>query len=116
MNDQPLNIGDKIHMMTRRAFPEDLRRTFVGEVQAVTGDLARVAGYVFVHHAGRNEFDRRPELRNRVTRLGDPGHIVNVLPPAVDVSRLRYDVVDNLLVLTDGATYTLDINEFGPFG
>ena len=81
----------------------------------MTDHLAKVAGYAFVHHPGRNEFERRPELRTRLFRLGDANHIVNVLPSGTAVDQLRYTSVDNRLVLTDGAGYALDINEFGPF-
>ncbi len=116
MSDQPIRVGDKVHVITRRAFPDDLRRHFAGEVTAVVGDLVRVAGYTFVHHSGRNEFDRRPEVRTRLFRLGEAGHIVNVLPSEVDVARLRYVLVDNRLAVTDGAGHVLDINEFGLFG
>lgn len=46
----------------------------------------------------------------------DAGHIVNVLPVEVDVSELRYTIVDGRLALTDDRGYSLDIDEFGAFG
>ena len=40
--------GEKVYVITRRTFEGDLRRQFVGEVQAVTDFAMRVQGYAFV--------------------------------------------------------------------
>jgi hypothetical protein len=114
MDGPILQPGDKIHVMTRRFFADDIRRHFVGEVKAVAGGIVRVTGYAYVYHSGHNEYERRPDERTRVIGVGDAGHIVNVLPDEVDVAALLYAVADGRLVVTDGASFRLDINEFGP--
>ena len=40
--------GEKVFVITRRLFDEDLRRHFVGEVQEITNVAMRVQGYSFV--------------------------------------------------------------------
>ncbi len=108
-----VNIGDKIHVMTRRSFDGDLRRHMVGEILAFDDGIVRVRGYTFLYDQFRNEFVRRPEIRTRLLGLGDSGHVINVLPAEVEIERLRYTHSDERrLVLTDGRGYSLDINEF----
>ena len=114
MSESIIQIGDKLHIMTRRLFSDDLRRHFVGEVVKAVGPVCAVEGHTFVFHAGTNEYQRRPEKRTRVFSLADANHIVNILPPDVDLALLEYRKVRGRLVVTDTKEFTLDINEFGP--
>ena len=41
--------GDKIHVMSRRNFDNDLRRHFVGEVTQASDVAVLATGYVFVY-------------------------------------------------------------------
>ncbi|MGB2768204.1 MAG: hypothetical protein WBC88_00565 [Candidatus Zixiibacteriota bacterium] len=108
-----LEQGDKIHVMTRRRFEEDLRRHFVGEIQAATDTAIRVEGYTFVFDGTANEFVKRPEIRVRIFGLADSGNIINVLPRTVDIKKVYYgQSEDKRLMLADGESFTLDINEF----
>lgn len=114
MDEAVLKAGEKVHVITRRLFAEDLRRHFVGEIIAVTDYLIRVKGYVFVFQAGLNEYHKRPEMRIRVFSLTDAGNIVNVIPEGVQIESLHYRFANQRLVITDDAGFSLDINEFGP--
>ena len=51
-----IETGDKLHIITRRLFPDDLRRHFVGEVTRAIGHLCHLQGYVFVFNSGTNEY------------------------------------------------------------
>jgi hypothetical protein len=109
-----LEKADKLHIITRRLFEGDVRRHFVGEVEEVSGALVRVAGYAFIHDPWANEFLRKPERRVRILSLLDAGLIVNVIPREVVIEKVRYrTTTENRLVVTDGASFSLDINEFG---
>jgi len=109
-----LEAGSKIHVMTRRGFEEDLRRHFVGEVTACADGVVRAKGYAFVFDARLNEFVRRPDERDRILSLVDVGNIVNVLPDSADIEASNYRMShDGRLVVTDGGSFSLDINEFG---
>ena len=116
MSDAAIGIGDKVHVVTRRLFEADVRRHFVGEVAAVSGEVVELRGYAFVFQPGMNEFRRLPELRTRLLSLGDAGHIVNKIPRGLDVAPLRYQLIERRLVVTDGDSFSLPINEFGPAG
>lgn len=108
-----VKTGDKLHVITRRGFDGDIRRHFVGEVLEFEDGMARVRGYTFLYDQFRNEFVRRPELRTRILGLGDSGHVINVLPDEVEIERLRYThSEERRLIVTDGRSFTLDINEF----
>jgi hypothetical protein len=108
-----LKEGEKVHVITRRSFDTDLRRHFVGEVQAVSEVAIRLEGYVFVLDASNNQYVKRPGRRVRVFDLADSGSIINVIPVDVDLDDLSYQTsAQNRSVLTDGKSYSLDINEF----
>lgn len=111
---QVVEVGDKLHVMTRRTFEEDIRRHFVGEVVAVEGSIVSVRGFTFIFQAGANEFRRLPEERTRIVALSASGQIVNKLPGGVDPEKVVYKTMNNRLVITDGGGFSLPINEFGP--
>ncbi len=112
-SESTLEIGTKVHVITRRLFEEDLRRHFVGSITGGSGNYHEVQGYAFIFQPGKNEWQRRPELRTRIFSLSSSGLIVNVIPDDIDTAALVYAVAGNRLVLTDNARFSLDINEFG---
>ena len=113
MATQVIEVGEKLHVITRRLFKEDIRRHFVGEVTKISNDLQEMRGYVFVFNSGRNEFKKRPELRIRIFSLGQANYIVNKIPLEVVIESLEYRMVNNRLAITDNRDFSLDINEFG---
>lgn len=113
MSGSAIAIGEKLHIITRRLFDGDLRRHFAGEVTAVSGELCEVRGYAFVFNPGVNRYDKRPELRTRLFSVGHDGLIVNKIPRETSITALDYRSVEKGVVVTDGGTFSLDINEFG---
>ena len=113
VSDRTVVPGDKLHIITRRLFHEDVRRHFAGEVVSASDELFEIQGYTFVFHSGTNEYRKRPEIRTRIFSLADAGHIVNKIPREVDIASLEYRVVESRLVVTDSSGFVLDINEFG---
>ncbi len=112
MSKPVLEVGDKVHVVTRRMFAEDVRRHFVGEVAAVSGPLIRAQGYTFVFDSRTSKYQKRPEVRIRLFSIADAGYILNVIPREVDLDLLEYRIVDNRLVITDDRGFALDIQEF----
>ena len=113
MSELALEIGDKLHIITRRRFESDVRRHFVGEVAAISGELHEIRGYAFVFSLGTNEYQKLPELRSRILSLGQEGFIVNKIPRKVIIESLKYRNIEGRLMVTDGLEFKLDINEFG---
>lgn len=110
-----LNIGEKVHIISRRAFEGDLRRHFVGEIMGISDTAVRVNGYSFIFHEGVGEFQRKPELRVRIFSLIDARIIINVIPRSSEIGKVTYRLSkENNLIATDGEHFQLDINEFGP--
>jgi hypothetical protein len=114
MSATVLAVGEKVHIVTRRLFEDDPRRHFVGQVEAISDGLARVRGHAFIFNSAHNEYEKRSGERVRIVSLVDAGNVMNVLPESVRLEALRYAFENGRLVLTDGAGYSLDINEFGP--
>lgn len=109
-----LEPGEKIHVITRRHFENDLRRHFIGEIIKTSEVAVRVEGYAFVLDTSLNQFIKRKQKRTRIFGLADSGNIINVLPTDADLELAKYtQTKENVLVVTDGKTFALDINEFG---
>jgi hypothetical protein len=104
--------GESVHLIERRLFLGDVRRHFVGVIEAGTDRALRVKGHLFVYDSGSSQFLKKPELRTRIVPL-DNRVIINVLPEGVAVEAIRYahDAEGNLTI-TDGSDFELDISEF----
>lgn len=109
-----LSIGDKVHVVERRLFESDLRRHFIGEVIDTDLSTVVVRGWVFIFDGSSASFQRHPEKRTRVVSLVDARILVNLLPDEAQVENARYETDDNAgLTVTDGANFSLAMNEFG---
>jgi hypothetical protein len=109
-----LSIGEKIFVITRRLFENDLHRHFIGEVQDVSETAVRVRGYAFVFDNLTCEFTRREDLRTRIFSIIDAGYVINVLPGEVILEEVRYSTNDkNQRVITDDKTLKMNVSEFG---
>lgn len=109
-----LKPGEKVHVVIRRGFEEDIRRHFIGAVTNASDSVARVRGFAFILNNVTNQYLRQPEVRERIVSLVDANIIVHVLSTDADIERAKYlkDKNGNLCV-TDGKSFSLDINEFG---
>jgi hypothetical protein len=107
-----LDIGEKVHIIERQWFHEDLRRHLAGTVVRCVGTTIRVKGYVWVFDGAKGEFTRKAGERERVVQLGER-LTINVIPPEVNLSELKYVTIPQRgLVVTDGKKFSLDIAEF----
>jgi hypothetical protein len=108
-----LTRGEKVHIIQRRLFETDLRRHFLGEVCEAVELVVRVRGYTFEFEKAGNRYVRLPEARERVVSLVDGSFIINILPPHAKCEKATYAIgKDNRLCVTDGETFSLDLNEF----
>jgi hypothetical protein len=48
--------GEVVHVIERRLFSGDVRRHFVGEIEACTDRALRLKGYLFVYDSGASAF------------------------------------------------------------
>ena len=107
-----IDIGEKVHIIERRYFPEDLRRHFIGEVTRCTENVIRVKGYTWVFDGVKAQFIKKPDEMERIIRLGER-MTINIIPPEVNLSELKYVIIPQKgLVVTDGKKFSLDITEF----
>ena len=109
-----LSKGEKVYVVTRRSFAEDLRRHFVGEVLVPSGATIRARGYEFVYDNVTNDFVRREELRTRIFSLIDAGIVINVIPEEVILEEIQYGVdAKKDRIITDGKSFKMNVSEFG---
>lgn len=104
--------GESVHVIERRLFSDDVRRHFIGEIEACTDRVLRVKGHLYVYDSGASAFSRKPEIRTRLIPL-DNCVIINILPEGVSLEEIHYTHdTDGNLTLTDGGGFELDISEF----
>jgi hypothetical protein len=104
--------GEKVHIIERRQFAEDLRRHIVGEIIMCTEHAIRLKGYVWVFDQMKG-FVRKPDKRERVIYLSDRSNI-NIIPAEVNLDEIKYvNVPKKGLFVTDGKKFSLEISEFG---
>ena len=104
--------GEKLHIVERRYFSDDVRRHFVGQVLSCTEWVMRLKGYTWVFDDMSGEFVRKPEQRERIISILDR-LTVNVIPPEVDVGAIKYVAVPQRgLTVTDEKSFFLEIAEF----
>jgi len=109
-----LKPGENIHVIHRRRFDKDVRRHFVGTVEACEAGVARAGGYVFVvDELNEHLFAKRPDRRTKLIPLASGDVIVNVLPEALDIEQVRYELDGRKLWVTDGNGWKMDVKEFG---
>ncbi|MBX3731895.1 MAG: hypothetical protein KF791_04795 [Verrucomicrobiae bacterium] len=108
---QILQPGEKIHLIQRRNFEHEPHRHFVGEVEAYENGLIRATGWVFAVDQMTFQFVRRPEPRTRIVSASSGEVLINVIPPAVDLSRVTYQHEAGGLRVSDGSAWHLDISE-----
>ena len=106
-----LDIGEKVYIIERRYFPEDLRRHFIGEVIRCTEGRIRIKGHAWVFDSLKGQFTQRPEEREIVVHLGER-ITINVIPSQVNLSEVKYAATQKGQSITDGKKLSLDISEF----
>ena len=110
-----LEVGEKVHIIERRYFPDDVRRHFVGEIIKCTESAIRVRGYAWVFDNLAGEFFRKPDKRERIIPLVER-LTINAIPKEVRVEEIEYTRSrDKGLVVTDGKRFNLNITEFTGF-
>lgn len=108
-----VKIGEKVHIIMRRLFDEYIRRHFVDEIVTAEGVIVRTKGYSFIYDAFKNQYLQSPEKRISIFDLSESGYIVNIIPKSVNIEKLTYKTVERShLVITDGSSFNLGIDEF----
>ena len=108
-----LHVGEKVHIIERRYFAEDIRRHFIGRIVESSESAFRVEGHAWVFDPVKG-FVRKPEVRERVIYPSDRT-MISIIPEEVRLDEIKYVAVPHKgLVITDGKKFSLDVTEFGP--
>lgn len=108
--DSLLSRGDKVFIVERRLFEQDLKRHFVGEVEVCTDVGFRARGYPFFYHPTAQNYVRKSKPRTRVFPFYG-NLIINVLPRDCDVESVNYVASDIGTTLTDRKSFELDVSD-----
>ena len=106
--------GEKILVIVRRLFPQDIRRHFIGEVTDTAESVVRAEGYAYLHDTNTNLFVRKNYSQVRIFSLVNDVNIISILPRMTNVKKMVYRFTEkNRMILTDGESLSIDVNEFG---
>jgi len=106
-----LEVGEKLHVIHRQLFEADTRRHFIGTVEALERDLARVTGYLFALDPNSNQFRRHESLRTRLLPLNSANLILNILPRDVTVENVQYQFKGpGTISVADGSGWVMDLS------
>jgi hypothetical protein len=104
-----LKSGDKIHVVHRQLFDKDVRRHFIGVIEACEGSLIRAVGYLYAADRKSNKFVPYPPVRTRIISI-DSGVIVNLLPDNVQIDQIQYQYpAPGEVTVTDG-TWSMELS------
>ena len=107
-----LRKGEKVFVVDRRLFEEDIPRHSVGEVEFSSAVGFRAKGYPYYHNSILGNFVRKNNPRTRVFTF-DNQLIINVLPDNCDIEGVEHVVTDSGTILTDSRSFKMDVSEFG---
>jgi len=103
--------GDRVVIIDRRLFRDDITRIFVGVVEECEDRVIRARG--FGYHVNPYEvagMEPRGEERVRVVAI-DAGDIIFLLPRDQDIGRLHLKRSPKAMSLTDGK-FAMDLSDF----
>lgn len=107
---------EKLLIIERRTFQEDIQRHFIGVLVAATDHNIRIIGHPWVYNFKLGMYERRPEQRERVFHLSER-QVIIVLPPEADLEAVRYSInAGRQAYVTGGQTFSLEITEFVSLG
>lgn len=102
--------NDRILVVDRKLFRDDVTNMFVGVVEEYEEGFVRVRGYAYHIHPYEMGMERRVEQRVRLVALNS-GDIVYVLPRELDVGQIQIRRSPKSLLLTDGGNFTMDLTD-----
>ena len=112
-----LDVGEKVHVIERRSFAEDLCRHFVGQIIRCSENAFRAKGNVWVYDYTKGQFLCKPAVRERVINFRGDILTINVIPNEVNLGELKYVITqDKGTIVTDGKGFSLDITDFSAIG
>lgn len=112
LEDLLLQPGEKVFVVDRRLYEDDIPRHFVGEVEMSSAVGFRAKGYPYYHNAMLGNFVRKNNPRTRVFTF-DNHLIVNVLPEDCDIDNVEHVLTESGTILTDSRSFKMDVSEFG---
>ena len=106
-----LEAGEKVLVVHRRLFDHDRPRFFVGRVDAYEAGVMRVTGLSYVRDVADGQVAEKREARTKLLSLSSGTLIVYLLPAEAAVESIRFVLDRELLTLSDGQGFTMNLTE-----
>jgi hypothetical protein len=105
-----IHSNDRILVVDRKLFRDDVTNMFVGVVEDYEEGFVRARGYAYHIHPYEMGTEKRAEERIRVVSLY-AGDVIYVLPRELNVAQIQIKRSPKSLVLTDGQAFMMDLTD-----
>jgi hypothetical protein len=105
-----VHSNDRILVVDRKLFRDDLTNMFVGVVEDYEEGFIRARGYAYHIHPYEMGAERRADERVRLVSLYS-GDLVYVLPRELNLAQIQIRRSPKSLILTDGQSFTMDLTD-----
>ena len=105
-----LAADTKVLVVHRRLFENDQSRYFVGRVEGYEAGIAKIRGRTWTRDR-YGQIVKKDDERIKVVSLSSGTLIVYQLPHETDLDALQIDIKDQLVVLSDGKKFEMDLSE-----
>jgi hypothetical protein len=107
-----LKAGEKVHAGLLAQYEGQVRRAFIGVVEAYEHGVARIRGKSWLYDPMEGVYVPKGDERIRLVSVASGRYVINVLPPETNMENLRYHRrPDAALLLTDGEALMMDVSE-----
>jgi hypothetical protein len=105
-----VHSNDRILVVDRKLFRDDVTNMFVGIVEDYEEGFVRARGYAYHIHPYEMGTEKRAEERIRVVSLS-AGDVIYVLPRELNVGQIQIKRSPKSLILTDGQSFQMDLTD-----
>jgi hypothetical protein len=106
-----LKQGDMLLIVHRRLYDKDEARFFVGHVEDYESGIVKLRGHSYVRDTISGLMIEKSDVRTRILSLSSGTLLVYQLPDALDIDDVKFEILDNLLSLTDGKEFKMNLAE-----
>lgn len=106
-----LKPGDKLLVVHRRLYDKDEARFFVGHVDDYESGIVKLSGHSYVRDTMSGLMIEKSDVRTKILSLASGTLLCHQLPDALDIDEVKFELLDNMLSLTDGKEFTMNLAE-----
>ena len=106
-----LEVGNKLLLVHRRLFKEDLVRFFVGTVDYYQAGITKITGYSFARNPVTGEVRRKDDARTKLVALTSGTFLAYQLPTELQVDKVQFHLESDERLIIRESEWEMDLSE-----